>query len=248
MRVIIFICAFSFAILRVHAQAVIPPETRAEFNISRFSGTEGFRIGEMLFGLPASSGNVIGDNYLSPNWCNSKIQLYENGKIIAGFPVKYDLKSEVIEIKSKDGIKVLATSKVKTFVILDSIFGGERYFVNARELRLVGTPLTGFLEVIVDGNTPLLKKTYLFAKEPTYNPALDIGSHDTKILKKEKFYFSKGKELNKIQGKKSLSTAFGEHNAEMNEYIKTNKLSTDEQIGLQRIFEFYNSKYQSVAN
>ena len=186
MRVIILICVCSFAILHVAAQSVVPPQTRAEFNISRFSGSEGFRVGEMLYGLPAPSGNVVGDVYLSNNWNQSKIQLYENGKIISGFPVKYNLKSDVIEIKSKTGIKILTASKVKTFVILDSISQEERYFVNAMELRHDGTPLTGFLEVIVDGNTPLLKRTYLFEKEPTYNPALDVGSRDTKILKKEK--------------------------------------------------------------
>jgi hypothetical protein len=246
--IIILVCVYSFALCSVDAQSVIPPQTRAEFTLTRFTESDGIKIGDMLYGLPGPSGSVIGDTYLTDDWSKSKIQLYEKEKIIAGFPIKYDIKGEILEVKSGNEVKVLHASKVKTLVILDPSTNTERYFVNAIDFRLDGAPLSGFLEVMTDGTTPLLKQTYIFEKEPDYNAALNVGSRDVKILKKERFFYSKGRQLSKIQGKKSLSGAFGEHSDDMTDYIKSNKLSTDDQADLVKIFDHYNSKLKETAN
>lgn len=222
------------------SQTAVPTQVRAQLTLAGLGS--GLTKGDILYGVPLPPGRVVGDTYLNNSWNPAKIMLY-GGKVIEGFAVKYDVKEEMLEIRGRNGIKLLEARRVQTLVWADSASGEQRFFVNAGEYREDGAPLTGLLEVISDGDLPLFKKTFVVQKDPTYVPAFNAGTRDTKIMKKEKFYFSKTKNLTKVGGKKTLLTAFGDHSDEVEQFMKSNKLSTNED-DLERIFEFYNSKVQ----
>lgn len=233
------LCSFS-----LFGQWAIPPVLRAENTLDRLSNKNGLSQGDLLYGLPIPPGSIIGDTYLDKKWNGATILLYETDKVIEGYFVKYDIKGLSVELKAKNGIKVLDIRKVKSMIWLDSITNQPRYFVNAKEYNEEGTPLAGLLEVVVDGQMPLFKRTYLWEKEPNYVVAFDVGSRDKKIYKKDTFYFGKGSDIVKITNRKNLIVAFGDMGPEMDSFIKTNKLDVSKANGVQKIFEYYNGKFE----
>lgn len=227
---------------KTFGQWAIPTNMRAENTLDRLSDKGGLSRSDMLYGIPMAPGNVVGDNYLNKNWNAATILLYQSETMIEGFPVKYDLKSDLIEIKTKSGIKILGCDKIKNLVWIDSINAQPHYFVNASEFKKDGVESRGLLEVVVDGMLPLLKKTEIYVKKPTYNAALDAGSKDTKIFQKETFFYAREKNLFKIKNKSDILTAAGDRSAETSSFIKENKININKLPELKLLFEFLNKK------
>jgi hypothetical protein len=221
-------------------QWAIPANMRAENTLDRLSDKGGLSRSDMLYGIPMAPGKVVGDNYLSKNWNAATILLYQSETMIEGFPVKYDIKSDLIEIKSKSGIKILGCDKIKNLVWIDSINSQPHYFVNASEFKKDGVESRGLLEVVVDGALPLLKQTEIFVKQPTYNAAMDAGSKDTKIFQKDTFFYAREKNLFKIKNKSDVLAAAGDRSAETSSFMKENKININKLPELKRVFEFMN--------
>src|SRR5688572_30772325 len=107
--------SFSFS------QTVVPPQLRAQMTFDRLTDYDGLGKGDVLYGIPLPPGKTIGDSYLDPKWNAAAIMLYENDKLIEGYPVRFNISDDMLEIKSRYGIKVLEARKVKSMVWIDSI-------------------------------------------------------------------------------------------------------------------------------
>jgi hypothetical protein len=223
-------------------QAAIPPQLRAENTLDRMSAKNSLSGSDILYGLPVPPGSTIGDNYLNKEWNQATFLLYQSEKMIEGYPAKYDIQSDLFEVKTTNGIKILDGSKVKNTVWIDSLTSRPHYFINGKEYQIEGVPSSGILEILVDGAFPLFKKTELYVKEPTYNVAFDVGSRDKKILQKETIFSGKDKDLVKLKNKKDVLAAAGDRANEVESFIKSNKLSVNKEGDLIRVFEFLNSK------
>jgi len=151
-----------------------------------------------------------------------------------------DPKADLIEVKTKSGIKALDVKKIKNILWVDSVTSEPHYYVNAMEFRKNGIQLSGLLEVVVDGAMPLLKRTEIKVKEPTYVVALDVGTRDTKIYKKEIYFYAREKDLVELKNKTDLKEASGDRSVEIEAYLKTNKLNVNKPADLKRAFEFLN--------
>ncbi|CAN5490011.1 hypothetical protein BH10BAC4_BH10BAC4_01830 [soil metagenome] len=158
----------------------------------------------LLNGLPISrpASNVIGDIYLNSKPNHSTITLYENNQVMEGYLVRYNIYHNELDVTTQNGERALESSRIKSFVLRDL---QTNTFVNARDYNLDGVPFLGFLELLVDGPTPLFKFTYLIIKNPDYQPALNTGSRDTRILKDDKFFYANGKELYETKSKKKIT-------------------------------------------
>jgi hypothetical protein len=110
---ILGLLAFSY---ECYAQAVVPPNVRAANTLDRLKESRDFSSADLLYGIPLPEGKIIGDTYLDIHWKNSSILLYESEKLIEGFPIRYDIRTDEVEVKSKSGIKVLNGVKIKSFV------------------------------------------------------------------------------------------------------------------------------------
>jgi len=242
MKGLILFLAIGFTQVTSFAQWAIPTNMRAENTLDRLSDKGGLSRSDLLYGIPMAPGNVVGDNFLDKKWNRATILLYQSETMIEGNPVKYDIKSDVIEIKTNAGIKILNGDKVKNMVWLDSLTSEPHYFINASEFKKDGIESRGLLEVIVDGTLPLMKKTEIYIKQPTYNAAMDSGSKDTKIFQKEVFLYSSDKNLLVIKNKKDVLAAAGDREEEVEAFIKTNKINTNKLPGLKKVFEFLNAK------
>jgi hypothetical protein len=136
----------------------------------------------------------------------------------------------------------LAGSKVRSFVWVDSASRTAAYFLNGKAFRNEDdVPLTGFVQVLAEGSLPLIKKTYLDIKKADYNIALNVGSPDDKILKKSKFYVLKQDRLVEIPSSRKKFLDLFNEDANLEEFIKNNNLTTSKEEHLKRIFEHYNS-------
>lgn len=237
---------FTVRSLAQQASTVIPPNVRAVNTIERLTDSNGLGTNEMLYGIPLPEGKVIGDTYLYPEWKRSAILLYEGNKLLEGYPIRYDIKADELDVKTKSGVKVLEGKSVKSFIWVDSLLTEPTYFINAREYNLNGTPLSGFFEVLVDGKAPLFKKMRVTLKKADYNVQLSIGSRDDKILKNPEFYYSTGDKVIEIpSSKKKLLPMFKALKSEMERFIDENDLSAKKESDLIMIFKHYNTLLKS---
>jgi len=217
----------SIASLNCYAQgSVIPSNVRAVNTIERLTDSNGLGNNEMMFGIPLPEGKVIGDTYLSTEWKRSVILLYDKNKLIEGFPARYDIKADELDVKGASGVKVLEGRKVKSFMWMDSSRTDPYYFVNAKEFKVDGVPLIGFYEVLVDGNAPLFKKMNITIKKADYNVTLAMGSRDDKILKNPAYYLADGNTAYEIpNSKKKFLQLLKSKADEVESYMESNGLS-----------------------
>jgi hypothetical protein len=224
------------------SQGSVPSKIRAANTLDRLSDKDGLSRTDMIQGLAPPPGRIVGDTYLNKKWNKASLLLFDSEKMIEGYPVKYDIQQDVVEVMAKNGIKIIEGKKIKSMVWIDSVTSTPSYFVNARDYNIEGAALNGFLEVIVDGTLPLMKRTTIIEKEPDYVPALDVGSRDKKILKKETFFCSQKASLKKIGNKKSVLPVFGDQSKDVESFVKANKLNLNKTPDLLKAFEYYNSK------
>lgn len=222
--------------------SVIPSNVRAVNTIERLTDSNGLGNNEMMYGIPIPEGKVIGDTYLSTKWRRSVILLYDKNKLIEGFPARYDIYADELDVKGARGIKVLEGRRIKSFVWMDSSRAEPYYFVNAKEFKVNGVPLIGFYEVLVDGNTPLFKKMNITVKKADYNVTLSIGSRDDKILKSPTYYLADGNSAYVIPGSKKKFLQMLKSKAdEVESYMDFNGLSIKKEEELVLICKYYNS-------
>jgi hypothetical protein len=224
-----------------YAQAVVPSNIRATNTLEKLFDYNGIDEGDILYGIPLPEGKVLGDTYLDTLWRNANILLYDKEKLIEGYPVRYDIYLDELEIKGKNGIKVLTGNKIKSFVWMDYFTNSPVYFINGKAFRNESdVPFTGFLQVLSEGPVPLLKRTYIDIKKADYNIALNVGSRDDKILKKNKFYALMNDKVIELPGsRKKFVSLFNDDKLE--EFIRDNNLTTSKEEHLQIIFDHYNS-------
>lgn len=184
---------------------------------------------------------LVGDVYFNSHWGLASVHLYEYDVPIEGFYGRYNIYFDELDLKTQQGERALASSKVKSFVLQDSLSTQTIHFVNSNEYTSDGVPLTGFFEVLVAGQTPLFKRHTVIVKDPDYHPSLNAGSRDVQISRRSDYYAAFGKEVTLVKGKKKILASFGDKAAEVEAFIKTNKLSASERNGLIHIFTYYNS-------
>ena len=222
--------------------SAIPNSVRAVNTIERLTDSNGLGNNEMLYGIPLAPGGVVGDNYLTTDWSSSAILLYKNEKLIKGYPIRYDIAANQLNVKSSGGIKVLEGSAVKSFSMIDSARNNLKYFINAGEYTLDGSTMTGFFEVLVDGRVALFKRLRVVLKKADYNSALDIGSRDDKIVKQATYYLNQTLVVTELpSAKNKLASLMGDRGDEVKDFIDRNKLSVRKEDDLVRIFQYYNS-------
>ncbi len=240
MRLIFFVLVTASVVVKAQNQGSIPQQLRTQYTLDRL-GMQGVGSGEVAYGLPLPLGNVIGGTYFDEKWNMGTILLEGTETLIEGYPLKYNLQDHSIEIKTKTGIKVLDARKISSVVWVDSLSASPTYFVNGAKFFEDHAPLSGLVQIVVDGKFPLISKPTLVIKEPDYVVALNVGSRDTKILKKKKYYLLDRRDLIEISTKKRLLPYFGDKSDEMDRFIKINKIDLKTEIGLKRIFEHFNT-------
>jgi hypothetical protein len=191
-------------------------------------------------GLAHLPPEVKGDIYLVPYWNKASIMLYADEQILEGLAVKFDIYRNEFDIRFSNGVRVLPGSKVKTVVWADSLTRQLRYLINASDFKEDGVPMKGFFEVLSDGAIPLLSLSYIEVLEPDFNPALNVGSRDIRLVQKSNYYYASGDQVFRIKSKKQLEELFHKHQKEMKDFMKKNQVNINKASSLRMVFDYYN--------
>jgi hypothetical protein len=200
-----------------------------------------------LFDIKGPKGNVVGNPYFDSTWQTGSIKLYKKigppgreGDSIGNVPLRLDLFVNELEIKiaSANDVRVLAGDYIRFF----TLEGPERrIFLNVNQFRSEDN-MKGFVELIKGGRLSLVELTKLSIIKPNYNEAMSLGSKDTKIVKSNQYFVVKGNTLISIgTSKKKLLDAMADRADDVDEFIKTNKLSLKSRPDITKVFAYYNS-------
>ncbi len=114
---------------------------------------------------------------------------------------------------------------------------------NAREYTAYATPFDGFFEVLQDGEVQLLKKVYIEILRPNFSPALNVGSKDTKIIKKSEYFYAIKNKLNQIKKKTSLDAIQQyDPSIDLESLVKKERINPNKESDLRKLFLILNSK------
>jgi hypothetical protein len=185
--------------------------------------------------------NVEGTPYLSEDWMPGDVKLANGVTSQEKMMLKYNLVDDMVLFKDKDsGEQMAFVIPVQEFTI--NLTDDDKLFV--RRFRsgykdIDGATPTSFFEVLSDGKVQLLKKD---VKKPFENQEIGSASKTTSFIEKVKYYLvNNGKVIPVKNDKKTLLAALGDKQAQLEEYIKTNKLTvkTDAQLG--KLVDYYNT-------
>lgn len=177
--------------------------------------------------------------HYSNEWQTGSIYLF-SGEEIKNYPLKYDLRMEVIEIKLATDIKVIATAAIKKVEWHNVAANSTEVFMNCN--NYIGPHNVGMYKIISEGKILFLKKTDLEVLESNYNPALSVGNKKSKYVKEAKYYISEQGKIKLIKKrKKRILKLFGDNAEKVEIFAKENNLTFRNETNLVKIFNYFNS-------
>lgn len=183
--------------------------------------------------------NVDGSPYLSAEWQPGSFKL-PNSKVYNDVSVKYDEVEDKIFIKSGDDGAVDLKERPVEFNLAfpedEKVI--QRYF----RLGFTGIPETtnaSYFEVLEDGKVKLLKRSSKIIQEnKEYNSNILVKSFFHVI---KYFLYIDGKGVLIKKDKKSILSALGNKQTELEAYIKDNKLNLRNDADTAKLIGYYNT-------
>lgn len=187
-----------------------------------------------------------GSFYWSDEWHTGAILTIDN-KNLEGLPVKYDLLTQNLEIKTEDDIKAIPTDFVKEFVIVAKL----SETLPVRTYRFIRVDMhfdpeyndPSFYVLVHEGKKlNLLLRYETEVLKPNYVAILDAGSVQSQILKKEKFMVYDGENVMEMPKKKKQAIALlSAYKADVGDYIKAEKINLKNWDDLVKLFTYCES-------
>ncbi|MBC6367826.1 carboxypeptidase-like regulatory domain-containing protein [Algoriphagus sp. AK58] len=202
--------------------------------------------GNMIYGIPPEPKKVEGNFYLDKKWNLASILLYRDQQVLENFRVRYNINSNNFELLEPETFQIttLQGYRVQNIVWMDSSYKVPRYFVNGMDFREDGVPISGFFEVLVEGQLPLMRRTMAIFKESNYNTALMVGNRNDQIIKRNIYYYLKDKDLYEVPKKrKDLFLIFGDKASQIENFVIENQIDLKQTSSIFQIFTYYNSLY-----
>jgi hypothetical protein len=172
-------------------------------------GTNPALVLEELKGPPPE---VQGSYYLNEEWQMGSMQMQEQGAL-RNLPLRYDLKNQWIEIKTSDGLKICPLNRVAFFVFHAEKGQDTSLFMNTNLLKnpIYGSK-TGIVQVLAGGKFYL--EEALLEIQPSYIPALDVGTNKVRLKRQLRLFVAKPEGLcelkkNKLACQSCLDEACG---------------------------------------
>lgn len=183
--------------------------------------------------------DVTGSPYLSPDWLIGSFTL-ANGKSYSDMKIKYDLVKDMMYVKGGDDDLIRLLEPVKEFKLNVPVSGGMdvRYYKSGYT-NIPNTTNSYYFEVLEGGKTQLLKRASKIVQvNKEYNSATSSKSFED-ITKYYLYTDGKGSLVKK--DKKSVLAALGNKQAELETYIKDNKLNIKSDEDFAKLISYYNT-------
>ncbi len=202
--------------------------------------------GNMVYGIPPEPKKLIGDSYIDKKWNNATILLYREEELLEGFRARYNVINNMFELMEPENnlVSVMPGNRIQNIVWVDSTYKVPRYFVNGMDFKEEGAPISGFFEVLVDGELPLLRRTKIIMKESNYNEALMVGERNDELIKRNYYYYLKNNEVIEVSSnRKKFYPIFGDDAERMQKFANKNALNHKDPSSIFQLFTHYNSQF-----
>lgn len=157
--------------------------------------------------------------------------------------LKYDLDANILTVVHRGKTKSFSSHKVFYFEIFDSILNNYRQFYSIPYTVNYDYKIPVFFELVYEGKLSLMAREHIVSQTVNSSSAYWGGGNTTRLVIQYTFYFMNNKgEISYFSGrKKDLLTLMRKKQSDIKDFIKENKLDTDEMADLVRITAFYNS-------
>jgi hypothetical protein len=173
-------------------------------------------------------------------WHNGYLIL-EGGDTLKG-QLKYNLQSDLLQLRTDSHLETYTARKVVFFEIFDAVTKNYRKFYSLPYASNNSYKAPVFFELLTEGKMTLLTRENLEYK--TYSSFYYYGSYTRLVLVNKYFLLGDSGNINEFRGKRNdWIYEMGNYGDEVQKYAKSNKLDFDEKKDLTRIIEYYNTFY-----
>ena len=157
--------------------------------------------------------------------------------------LKYDLDANAITLVVAGKTRSFSSQKVFYFEIFDKILNNYRQFYSIPFNVNFDYKIPVFFEVVYEGKLSLLRREQIVVQTVNTSSAYWGGGNVRRNIIQYTYYFLDDKgQITFFSGKKNdLFQFMSRKQNEVKQFIKQNKLNTDESADLVRITAFYNS-------
>ena len=175
-------------------------------------------------------------------WHEGKVIL-ETGDTIKGL-VKYDIQNDLLQVKIRSQLETFTARKVLTFEIFDATVKRYRQFYSLPYSvnNTYKTPI--FFELLAEGKITALAREKLEYRTMN-SPFYYYGTYTKLVLVNQYFLLKPNGNIEEFVGKKhDWLTLMENHETEVRDFAKVNRLDFDDKYELARIIDFYNSLFK----
>lgn len=193
---------------------------------------------------PDQTNEITGNVYLYEQWFEGTIEFINEAKI-SSKSIRYNVKSDLVEIQNDDIVRGAQGKNIKSFEIFNTHTQCTEKYVRVNDFLIGNTRLVGFLRVLQAGYYSLFSKTDIKLVKGVYVAALDMGDENDRYVRSTTYYWSREKVLIELPNKrKQFAALFPEGQKEILTYIKDQQLSLKVESDLIQIFSYINSVAQ----
>ncbi|GAB3797270.1 hypothetical protein GCM10028819_16160 [Spirosoma humi] len=246
MRFYVFLLCTSIIPCFAFAQAqteYMTQTTRDRINFTNLNITNN----PTLFSIKGPAGQLLGSPYLDTTWQAGNVKFYNRLGVslavdsLAGVPVRLDLSANEVEIRAGEkNIKAVKATAVR-YVDMNNSFGTVSRYINVHEYQGDTPALTGFFEQLATGKLDLLLYPSVYIRRANYNVALNTGTKDDELMKKQDWYVARAKQATKFSpGKKTIIDLMADKKEQIESFLKIEKPDLKSRAGVLAVFAYYN--------
>jgi len=201
----------------------------------------GTNPGLVIDELRPKAPDVTGTFYIADEWQPGNVHLNRN-RSLKNYPLKYDLEHNILEINTKEGIKICPLATIETFEWINRNGDTLRFFNSGILPAARSFGGAALFERVADGKALLLAYYQTEVLAPVYVTGIDMGRKDHKIVQKVSYYLAVGNELFMLHSNRDKNKlAFGTYAEQVVDYARKNQLRFTNRNDLIRIIVYFNS-------
>ena len=179
-----------------------------------------------------------GSAYLHSQYHPGTVQLIKSQAMYAVRQMRYNVLEDYLELRTGSGTMRIEGIAIKNLRL--NVAGKTQHYINAKYYKIKGIEMAGLMQIVERGALQLLKLVKVSIKSPTYNIALNVGTHYEEILQKPQYYFARKGQVYKINNRRSIYSFFENTGFNAKKALKSQKISVREETGKQLIVQAYN--------